>query len=417
MSIGYACIVLGEMDTKLKGCTLKNASNERILEILEHNLNSLENIIDYNIRNRIFLFRISSDMVPFGSSIASNIEWDKIYEEKLSKIGQKILDSNMRVSMHPGQYTVLNARDADVYKRSVEDIKYHDRFLNSLNLDNKHKIIVHIGGAYNDKSSSIKRFIENIKTMDEFTGKRLVIENDDRSFDIGDILSISHAAGKPAVFDNLHNELNPNSEMRDDLYWIKQSAKTWREEDGISKIHYSIQDDRKKSGSHSQTINVRKFADYYNYIGGGNIDIMLEVKDKNLSAVKCMNAVGSKNIKLLEDEWARYKYAVLERSPANYRHIRSLLKDKKAYPVYEFYDLIDEAMSIESVNNVKLNALLHVWGYFKDTVEDREKKNFLKKLDDFNRGNIKIKTLKTILYGFVIKYNQEYLKDSYYFLF
>ncbi|NLY37014.1 MAG: hypothetical protein GX046_07255, partial [Tissierellia bacterium] len=71
MKIGYACLTLGVEETNFKTCILKNASEENLLSIIEHNLNSLDGIIDYNIENNIKLFRISSGIIPFGSSPAN----------------------------------------------------------------------------------------------------------------------------------------------------------------------------------------------------------------------------------------------------------------------------------------------------------------------------------------------------------
>lgn len=58
MSIGYACLTIGVLDANLKSCTAKNLSNEKLLGIIEHNLKSLKNIIDYNIKNNIHLLEL-----------------------------------------------------------------------------------------------------------------------------------------------------------------------------------------------------------------------------------------------------------------------------------------------------------------------------------------------------------------------
>jgi UV DNA damage endonuclease len=57
-----------------------------------------------------------------------------------------------------------------------------------------------------------------------------------------------------------------------------------------------------------------------------DLDIMLEVKDKNLSALKCINTVTNRGMSALESEWARYKYSVLEHSPVIYQSIRDTSK-------------------------------------------------------------------------------------------
>ena len=144
MKIGYACLTIGVPKSNFRTCIMKNASEDLLLDIIEYNLKSLENIIDYNIENRINLFRISSDIIPFGSSNVNSLKWWDIFEEKLSALGKKIRDWGIRVSMHPGQYTVLNSPKEDVVIRAIKDLEYHNRFLDGLGLGRESKIILHI---------------------------------------------------------------------------------------------------------------------------------------------------------------------------------------------------------------------------------------------------------------------------------
>ena len=204
MSIGYACLALGVKDSSMKTCMKKNASESRLKELIENNLDSLENLIDYNIKSGIKLFRISSDLIPFGSSPVNGLQWWKIYAERFSLIGNKIRENNIRVSMHPGQYTVLNSQDEEVVERAVEDLIYHCRVLEGLGTGNESKIILHIGGVYNDKKKSANRFSENCRRLPDNVRQRLVIENDDRSYNISDVLEIGKRLGIPVVFDNLN---------------------------------------------------------------------------------------------------------------------------------------------------------------------------------------------------------------------
>ena len=90
MRIGYACKLLGVVNTDMRSCTLKNASSEKLSELIKHNINSLNAMIDYNIENNIKLFRISSDLIPFGSSEVNKIKWWEVYSEQLIDIGKKI---------------------------------------------------------------------------------------------------------------------------------------------------------------------------------------------------------------------------------------------------------------------------------------------------------------------------------------
>lgn len=416
MSIGYACLTVGVNDTGFKSCTIKNAGSERLLELMEHNLTSLENIIDYNIANNIHLFRISSDIIPFGSSPVNNIPWWDVFSEKFQNIGEKIRKSKMRVSMHPGQYTVLNSPKRDVVERAVEDLFYHSRFLDCLNVGSESKIILHIGGIYGDKKSAAMRFMDNYKLLDESIKRRLVIENDDKSFNIHDVLDIGIKLKIPVVYDNLHNTVNPY-DGSDDEFLVQECSKTWNFGDGRQKVHYSQQNPDKKKGSHSDTIRIDEFMEYYSRVGGENLDIMLEVKDKNLSCIKCINTTAQeRNAKYLEKEWSRYKYSVLEKSQEDYLKIRKLLKDKGAYDPVVFYNIIENAMSKKEEKGHAINAAQHVWGYFKDIATVNEKDTFLKLTDGYMKSETSLAAVKSHLKKLTGKYNQEYLNNSYYFL-
>ncbi|UYZ34470.1 UV DNA damage repair endonuclease UvsE [Clostridium beijerinckii] len=417
MSIGYACLTIGVPDTNLKSCTAKSLTEEKLLEIISYNLKSLKNIIDYNIKNNIKLFRISSDLIPFGSSHLNQLSWWNIFSQEFAEIGRKIMDNDIRVSMHPGQYTVLNSPNDDVVKRAIEDLNYHVKVLDNFGVGANHKIILHIGGVYNDKEQAINRFADNYKRLNDQVKERLVIENDDKSYNINDVLKIGNEINIPVVFDNLHNDINCYDREKSDSYWISECNKTWKEKDGRQKIHYSQQDPLKKAGSHSNTIKISKFIEFYESLKGQDIDIMLEVKDKNLSAVKCINSIDENSkIKKLEEEWGRYKYKVLENSPSNYLEIRKLLKDKTQYPSVEFYNYIEDAMEEEITIGNSINTALHVWGYFKNLADDKEKMNFLKSIEDYKNGKVSIKLIKNKLFKMAVKYNESYLLNSYYFL-
>ncbi|MPW25724.1 UV DNA damage repair endonuclease UvsE [Alkalibaculum sp. M08DMB] len=418
MSIGYACLTVGVPNTNFKSCIMKNFSESKLLELISHNLNSLENIIDYNIKNNIKLFRLSSDVIPFGSSPINTLPWWDLFSNRFSAMGNKVNSNGIRISMHPGQYTVLNSPNEDVVYRAIEDLKYHNRFLDSFDVGTQHKIVLHIGGIYNNKEEAITRFITNYYKLDESVKSRIVIENDDKLYNIGDVLDISKTIKVPVIYDNLHSQINPFDKEKKDFHWIELCRETWKEKDGFQKVHYSQQDVLKRIGSHSTTINVNGFLDYYETLEGRqDLDIMLEVKDKNLSAIKCINCTtNNRKISALELEWTRYKYLVLEKAPTNYLQIRKLLNDKDSYPVISFYNLIENALQKEININHSINAAQHIWGYFKDIALEKERSSFFKSLENYEKGKVTLKTIKNLLWKLTQKYNQTYLMDSYYFI-
>ncbi len=417
MSIGYACLTVGLPNTGIKGCHLKNLNEEKLTELIRHNLTSLANIIEYNDTNDIRLFRISSDIIPFGSSTANTIQWGSLFKNELSHLGNSISKAGIRVSMHPGQYTVLNSPDKQVAERAVEDLAYHSAFMDSLGVDFSNKIILHVGGVYGDKKAAINRFSDRYKDLDDSIKGRLVIENDDKSYNIDDVLELGSRLGIPVVYDNLHNKINCCDPSKDDFYWISQCSSSWKGLDGKQKIHYSQQDSLKSRGSHSRSISVDEFMNFFYNLSEKNMDIMLEVKDKNISAIKCINCTSShKNIKALELEWSRYKYAVLEKCPNDYKKIRNLLKDKSSYPAIDFYRIIEHAYAQELITGNAVNAASHIWGYFKGIANAGEKKRFFDLLQLCQENDSTMSSLKRFLYKLADKYKQEYLLNSYYYI-
>lgn len=417
MSIGYACITLGLPQARLRSVTQKHATEEQLARVIEHNLSALDRVLDYNRDNNVKLFRISSDVIPFGSSPINTLDWQQTFAERLSALGQKARDFGIRLSMHPGQYTVLNSPNPSVVERAVKDLIYHNAFLDALSMDATNKLILHIGGIYDNKNAAIERFLETYNTLSPKIKSRLVIENDDRLYAANDVLAISQASGAPVVFDVLHHRINPGS-GDNELVLVDQSGKTWHEADGNQKIHYSQQAMDKKPGSHSETINVAEFLDFYQGLGKrvSALDIMLEVKDKDLSALKCIDCTTPKgSISTLERAWARYKYSILEHDPHAYQQIRNLLKDKQAYPAQEFYQLVESALATPIEAGTFRNAVQHVWGYVSNLATEQERASFVQLMDRFERNDAAASTIKKRLASLSKKYNQTYLLDSYYF--
>lgn len=415
IKIGYACLTVGVSHTQFRTCSLKNTSAALLEELVHSNLTALGHMLDYNSEHRIQLLRISSDIIPFASHAEVDFPWVQIFQEELALLGEKAREAGIRLSMHPGQYTVLNSPSAEVVTRAVADLEYHCSFLDALGMGPDCKIILHVGGAYGDKEAAIARFKENYRLLNPSIKNRLVIENDDKIYSISEVLEIGLACEIPVVFDNLHHEVYPAQESKSEVEWIALCAETWRESGGPQKIHYSQQAQGKRAGSHSATIAVRTFVEFASRLPDG-CNVMLEVKDKNLSAVKCILATAQPGkIQDLEKEWARYKYAVLERSPRNYQAIRSLLKDKSTYPVLEFYDLIEEAIAAEPEPGKAENAALHVWGYFKDRATEAEKRRFDSLLERYLDKRGTLRSVKNHLLKLAVKYGDEYLLSSLYF--
>lgn len=341
MKIGYACICLGQAECRLRTCTMKYASEEKLASIIHDNLKAMQHILSYNAQHHIQMFRLSSDLIPFGSSEVNTLDWRTMYREEFEALGRFVKQQDMRISMHPGQYTLLNAMDENIVKRSILDLEYHCAVLDLMRLDATHKLILHVGGIYQDKQAAIQRFIKVYQTLSKNIQKRLIIENDDRYYTIEDVLEIAKQVHIPVVFDNLHHTLNPPQTKRSLQDWIQIASSTWNESDGVCKLHYSEQDPTKRRGAHAQRICASAFLTFVHELRV-DVDVMLEVKDKNFSAVKACALLGRNPF--FYEEWSYYRYIVYMQSKAYYVLYASLFEQKQDFDRLAFYEYVDTAL-------------------------------------------------------------------------
>jgi len=117
----------------------------------------------------------------------------------------------------------------------------------------------------------------------------------------------------------------------------------------------------------------------------------------------------------LEQEWARYKYSVLEHSQTIYNDIRSLLKDKSKTPFVEFYGYVDQALRIPPDAGTAINAYQHVAGYFKTFWDTNQKAEFGILVEEFRAQKRTSEEIKAYLEKEALRYNVLYLLDSYFF--
>ncbi|MCL5094050.1 MAG: UV DNA damage repair endonuclease UvsE [Patescibacteria group bacterium] len=267
---------------------LANYTEDKMLQVARSNLKSLSHILEWNKLKNIKVFRITSDLIPFGSHPLNSGIWQKELKKEFKEIGKFIKEEEMAVSMHPGQFTVLNTPDKENYKKALADLDYHSKVLESFGLDKSHRIIIHGGGTYGNKTESEAILIERIQNLPKEIKDRLALENNEKSFNAQDILEICQVAEVPAVFDLFHHQIFPSFKNRSEKDVIKIFELTWPRSER-QKIHYSQAAPAKPKGAHSETLNPFVFSKFYEEIKDLDIDIILEVKDKEQSILKLRN--------------------------------------------------------------------------------------------------------------------------------
>lgn len=285
MRIGYPCSNLTVGTSAARTFRLASFTPERLVETVASNLEALKVILEWNARHEIRFFRISSGTVPFGSHPVMSVDWQDLFADALAAIGSCIRDNGMRVNMHPGQYTLLNAPREDVVERSIAELRYHAELLDLMGLDDTNKIQIHTGGVYGDKPAAAERFARTYEVLPEPIRRRLVIENDERQYSLADNLRIHRQTGIPLLFDVFHHRLfNEGESLADALALV---APTW-DGQGPPMIDYSSQNPEKQAGAHTISIDEDDFARVLPDLRPYDPDVMLEIKDKESSVLKAM---------------------------------------------------------------------------------------------------------------------------------
>ena len=161
-----------------------------------------------------------------------------------------------------------------------------------MRLDTSAKVQIHVGGAYGDRDDSKKKFVSNYKNLlSEKVKKRLVIENDDHIYNLNDCIEIHLNTDIPILFDIFHHQcFGDNLPL---IHAVQTASDTWyKNRDGIIMIDYSNQEPNERKGKHSNTLDMKQFKEFILSIASLDLDIMLEVKDKENSAKNAIRIIN-----------------------------------------------------------------------------------------------------------------------------
>lgn len=258
----------------------KNYNTSKLLEITKNNLDSLYEIIKYNVKNNFHFYRLTSKLVPLATHDKVDFDYITPLLDEYKKIGKLINDNNIRVDTHPDQYAVLNSMDSKIVRNTVEILEYHYKIMDAIGIKDK-IIILHVGSSACGKKASITRFINNFNKLPDHIKKCIAVENDDKVYNIKDVLELCHKINVPMVLDYHHFICNNEKEDIND--YLKEIIDTW---DGkLPKMHFSSPKSKlkKEFRSHSDYINKECFIKFINILKkqDKDIDIMLEAKAKD----------------------------------------------------------------------------------------------------------------------------------------
>ncbi|GME46195.1 UV-endonuclease UvdE [Neofusicoccum parvum] len=214
--------------------------------------------------------------------------------ETLAEAGKVIAELGHRVTTHPGQFTQLGSPRKSVIDNAFRDLEYHDEMLSLLKLppqqDRDAVMILHMGGTFGDKAATLDRFRENYATLSPSIKNRLVLENDDVSWNVHDLLPVCQELNIPMVLDfHHHNILFDADKLREgtlDIMNLYPDIKaTWTRKGITQKMHYSEPTPAAVTPTQRRKHNPRPFT---LPPCANDMDLMIEAKDKEQAVFELM---------------------------------------------------------------------------------------------------------------------------------
>ena len=169
--------------------------------------------------------------------------------------------------------------------------------MNKLGLNTN--IILHVGSSFGGKKESMNRFIENFNKLNLPIKRKIAIENDDKVFNIRNVLSLAKTINVPVVLDYHHFLVNRNNEKIEDF--ILDIFSTWKT---TPKIHFSSPKNKKEKRSHHDYIDSDTFIDFIERIKFCDIsfDVMIEAKKKDEALFRLVRELKLKtNYKFIDE--------------------------------------------------------------------------------------------------------------------
>ena len=298
-NIGYCCIPMGcnEGKPKKEHITVNRGMVRRtfdakglpyVSELIIENLKDTLKVLDYNLKNHIYIYRLSSDSFPWMSEYEfSDLPNFKLIQILMTQIGEKIKSNNIRVSYHPGPFNVLASENPSVVEKTIKELNKHAELMDLMNLDKTtfYPINIHINTTKPTREEAAQRFCEQFENLSESCKLRLVVENDDgqNQYSVKMLHDWVHTKiGIPITFDQHHFNYGPQDQPMEDALRLAHS--TWKTR---VMTHMSspktLEDTSGKQTAHADYIyeEIKTF--------GLDFDTEIEAKAKDLAVIRYRN--------------------------------------------------------------------------------------------------------------------------------
>ena len=295
--LGYACQnlslqtgrKLSERIQTSRTIRMSNFRLQRAGELAVKNSADLLLILKWNAENNIKFFRIGSDIFSFmdhpdlGYTLE---EMDSNHSRDITAnfaaAGAFAKANGMRLSCHPGPYTCLASPNPKIVEKSITSLRMHSLVADLLGYGEEFAINIHVGGVYEDKATTAKRFVEAYQQLPPLLQRRLTLENDDKAsmWSIQELYDMIHKhCGVKLVLDVHHHRFCDGGNTVQAAAQLAFS--TWTGFSEIPKVHYSESRPNARPQAHSDYIKepIPLLCNHTQY------DIMIEAKAKDLALI------------------------------------------------------------------------------------------------------------------------------------
>ena len=295
-NIGYCCIPMGcnvglkkkEQITVNRGMVRRTFDAKGlpyVSELVIENLKDTLKVLDYNLKNHIYIYRLSSDSFPWMSEYEfSDLPNFNVIQNLMTKIGDKIKSNNIRTSYHPGPFNVLASENPSVVEKTIKELNKHAELMDMMGLDQTtfYPINIHINTTQPTREEAAQRFVDRFPLLSESCKKRLTLENDDspNQYSVKILHDLVHTKiGIPIVFDQHHFNYGPQDQSMEEA--LKLAHSTWSTR---AMTHMSspktLEDNSGKQTAHADYIyeEIKTF--------GLDFDTEIEAKAKDLAVIR-----------------------------------------------------------------------------------------------------------------------------------
>ena len=285
----------------------RDVAEQKLWDLMVQNIQSVYLLVEKvgTLDENLRMVRLSSDILPVYTESSWCGFWRRTdvrayCEREFKRVGDLARSCGVRLSFHPGQFTVLASDNPDIVRRSIEEFEYHAdmaRWMGYGQTFQDFKINVHISGRQGPTGirSAYCRLSPEARNC-------ITIENEENAWGLDDCLTISDLV--PIVLDVHHHFVREGEYLDPNSDHVKRVLDSWR---GVRPtMHYSISREDWLKDHCTQTMpdmktllesghkkqKLRAHSDFYwNHAVNqwalsflDNFDIMAESKAKNLAS-------------------------------------------------------------------------------------------------------------------------------------